>query len=351
MDRSSRNLAPRAAEVLQALGEPHYAKPELFQSIVELNSRACADVPELRADMGPRMRALQALLPPLGMGCLAIGAHPFADWRQVPTTPEPRYDAMLAHIGWPARRLLICGTHVHVGVPNGDLAAALLAPLSVFAPHFIALSASSPYWLGQDTGMDSARTQVFGGMPKTGLPPQLDDWAAFTAAFAQLQAADMVRGVRDLWWDIRPHPQFGTLELRLCDAVNSLDELCTLAALAQALVAELLACQAAGTPLPQLAPLLLSENKWRAARFGLDAQLIVDDQGRQQPLRQHLLHWHARLLPHAQRLGAATELARLPQMLRQGNSASRQRQQTAANTSLPELVDALVFEFEAELPR
>lgn len=335
VDRASGDLAARAPEVIAALADPAFVKPELFPSIVEINSRACPNVASLEQDLGQRLRQLATVLAPLGLGCFGAGAHPCADWRHLAVTDDERYRRLVERLRWPAERLLISGTHLHVGVPDGDAAVALLRPLSFYLPHFLALSASSPYWLGRDTGLDSARTVVFGGLPSTGLPPAVDGWADFADLFSALQASGIAESIRDVWWDIRPHTSFGTLELRICDSINDLPTLCTLAALLQALVAELLAQHAAGVRLWRPPAWLLNENKWRAARYGLEAQIIVTADGRQQPLADHLRALAARLAPQAQALGGAPALAQLEPLLRRGNGASGQRRAVAAAGGQP----------------
>ena len=209
---------------------------------------------------------------PRGLALISAATHPFSHWSTLRISPHPRYADLVDRIQWPARRLAIHGIHFHVGVRSGAKAVAIANSLAFHLPLFLALSASSPFWHGLDTGMASARTKIFEGLPTAGLPPQLDSYDDFEAFMETLIAANAIESVREVWWDVRPHPNFGTVELRMCDAMATLTEVAAVAALAQSLVQYLDAPLDAGEPLPGARDWVIRENKWLAARYGLDGR-------------------------------------------------------------------------------
>jgi carboxylate-amine ligase len=252
---------------------------------------------------------------------------------------------------WLARRLQIFGVHVHVGIRAPEKAIPIVNALTRYVPHFLALSASSPYWKGADTGLASARSKVFEGLPTGGLPHQLADWAEFEAYMETLIRAGAIESVREVWWDIRPHPDFGTVELRICDGLPTLDEIGAIAALTQCLVDQFDTQLDRGYTLPAPAEWVVRENKWRAVRYGLDAEIVVDDQGTVRPLRQEIADLVEELTPVARRLDCQAELADVERILAGGASAERQRAVAAAHGGdLTAVVDSLLTELRDGLP-
>jgi carboxylate-amine ligase len=252
---------------------------------------------------------------------------------------------------WLARRLQIFGVHVHVGVRAPEKAIPIVNALTQYVPHFLALSASSPFWKGADTGLASARSKVFEGMPTAGLPYQLTGWDRFEEYMETLISTHAIESVREVWWDIRPHPDFGTVELRICDGVPTLDEIGAVAALSQCLVEQFDAQLDRGYTLPVPAGWVLRENKWRAARYGLDADIIVDDKGTVRPVRRAILDLVEDLMPTAKRLDCAAELADVERILAVGASYQRQRAVAAAHDGdLTAVVDSLLAEMRDGLP-
>jgi carboxylate-amine ligase len=240
---------------------------------------------------------------------------------------------------------------VHVGVRAPDKAMPIVNALTQYVPHFLALSASSPYWVGCDTGLASVRTKVFEGMPTAGLPYQLSGWDEFESYMETLISTRAIESVREVWWDIRPHPNFGTVELRVCDGLPTLDEIGAVAALSQCLVEQLDGQLDRGYTLPTPARWVLQENKWRAARHGLDADIVVDDKGTVRPVRQAIGDLVEDLMPVAKRLGCDTELADVERILRVGASYQRQRAVAAAHDGdLRCVVDSLLAEMRDGLP-
>ena len=348
IDLESRNLAPRAPEVLAAFEDRSQIKPELFRTIVELNSNVCKDVGEIRADLQGMLKRLDAVCQPLGLGTVCTGSHPIADWRYMPITQDDRYRALVEHMAWPARRMLICGVHTHVGCKSGEHAIAVMNALTVFLPHFLALSASSPYWHGIDTGMASCRSKVFEGLPTAGLPPAITNWGEFVSLMRTFLQAGSIKSVREIWWDIRPHPTFGTVELRICDGINTLTEICSIVAFVQCLVDYMQELYDHGEALPELKAWTLAENKWRAARFGLEARIIRNEHGEMVSLAEHIQLWVERLAPNAQKLGCTKELLGVLRILEHGPSSVRQRKLFDASGRLETVVDGLMHELHTD---
>src|SRR5215211_727913 len=241
VDRRTRQLVSAASEVLAELsrgnpdGHPK-AKHELFESTIEVITGVCGTVAEARADLAETVAEIDALLVPRGLAAMCSGTHPFSDWAGQQISPNPRYARLVEEMQWLARRLQIFGVHVHVGVRSGEKAIAIANALSAYIPHFLALSASSPFWQGSDTGLSSSRSKVFEALPTAGLPYQLTGWSEFEQLMTTLVSSKAITSIREVWWDIRPHPDFGTVELRICDGLPRLAEIAAIAALSQCLV-------------------------------------------------------------------------------------------------------------------
>jgi carboxylate-amine ligase len=356
VDRESRELSAGAVEVLEEIrpdGEDEHpkAKHELLQSTVEVITGVCTTVGEATADLAATVAEVAAAADRRGLGLLCAGTHPFTDWQTQLISPKERYLQLVERMQWMARRLQIFGVHVHVGVRAPDKAMPIVNALTQYVPHFLALSASSPFWVGCDTGLASARSKVFEGMPTAGLPMQLPDWPGFEQYMETLISTGAIESVREVWWDIRPHPGFGTVELRICDGLPTLEEVGVVAAFSQCLVEQLDGQLDRGYTLPTPPEWVLRENKWRAARYGLDADVIVDEKGTVRPVRQALLDLAEDLTPTARRLGCEDELAGVERVLAVG--ASYQRQRAAARSSggdLRAVVDGLLSELRDGLP-
>jgi len=357
IDRETRQLTAGATEILaeltpEGLEEHPKAKHELLQSTVEIITGICTTVAEAKADLAATLAEVVAAADRRGLGVMCAGSHPFTPWESQQISPKERYAELVERMQWVVRRMQIFGVHVHVGVRHQDKAIPIVNALTGYIPHFLALSASSPYWDGADTGLASARAKVFESMPTAGLPYQLAGWAEFEGYLDTLIASGAVQTVREVWWDIRPHPDFGTVELRICDGLPSLDEIGAVAALAQCLVASFDARLDRGETLPVPAGWVARENKWRAARYGLEAQIVVDDAGTVRPVREALSDLVEELLPTARELGCEAELRDVHRVLALGGSATRQRAVAAANGgSLEAVVDSLLAEMRDGLPQ
>lgn len=350
LDPTTRALSPRAPEVLDALADPLHAKPELFPTIIELNTDICNSVDDVHRDLGGRLAQLQRVCGQLGIACVATGTHPFGDWRTLPISEGERYQRLVQLMRWPARRLLTCGLHVHVGMPSGEHAIALLNALRCFLPHMLAISASSPFWMGEDTGLASSRVKIFECLPTAGLPPRLANWREFLQLMRTLMTSESIASIREIWWDIRPHSTFGTLEIRICDAVNTLQEICAVTAFVQCLVVHMLDLYERGDPLPTLRTWTLRENKWRAARHGIGADIIRNERGEQVSLAQHIREWLAILAPTASRLGCTHHLADVDRILGTGPSYSRQRRLLHEHADFVDVLSTLAEELRSDTP-
>ncbi len=347
VSRDTGELIPVSSEILDELtgGTEHpKAKNELFQPSLEVITGICSTPAEAMADLASTVAEIQPLLRKRDLGLVSTGTHPFSHWDGVPVTPNPRYLQLIDTMQWPAQRLLIHGIHVHVGIRSPEKAIITTNVAAMYLPIFLALSASSPYWLGRDTGLASARTKIFEGLPTTGIPPQLSGWNAFNDLLDTLVHAGTIETVREVWWDIRPHPDFGTVEFRMCDGMTDLREVATVAALAQCLVAWIDDWVDNERPIKLLPEWMLRDNKWRACRKGIDAHLIIDEKGTTQPLVERLESLIELLMPYAIELGCTEELLRAGQIVQRGPSYIRQRQLVADGKTLPEVVNELVEE-------
>jgi len=351
IDAQTRLLRQDAGAVLAGLhglqesGEHPKMKHELMQSTVEVITGVCGTVAEAKADLGTTIKELQRSAEPHGIVLAGAGTHPLSDWRDAKMAPSQRYSELIEQIQWPARRLQTMATHVHVGLRDAGRAMPIVNALAVYLPHLLALTASSPYWSGQDTGLASCRSVVFGALPNTGPPPGLRDWKSFEDYMGTQLRAGTIRTIKEVWWDVRPHPDFGTIETRIADAVPTFREVGMLAAVVQCLVQLFDSQLDRGYQLPRRSSWVINDNKWRATRYGLDAVVITDDSGATAPLRDEVYELLRDLEPVAWRLGCVEELAVASEVLECGASSERQRAAHAADADLTSVVDALVTEF------
>jgi YbdK family carboxylate-amine ligase len=353
VDRASRQLSRGATEILEELspGREHpKAKHELLESTVEIITAVCSTVGEAEADLTRTIEELRPLAEARGLGMMCSGTHPLTDWKSQSISPDPRYAKLVEEMQWLARRLQIFGVHVHVGVRSPDKAIAIVNALTSYIPHLLALSASSPYWVGTDTGLASSRSKVFEALPTAGLPYQLSGWEQFEGYLDTLISTGTIASIKEVWWDIRPHPTYGTVELRVCDGLPTLHEVGMVAAITQCLVETFDREIDKGYTLPMPKGWVVRENKWRAARHGLDCSIITEDGG-VRPVRDAIADLVHELRPTAQRLGCEEELDRVTGILDSGASYQRQRSVAAASGGdLTAVVDSLLREFEQNAP-
>ncbi len=356
VDKETRELRSGATELLAFMarghpdGEHPKAKHELMQSTVEIITGICATAAEAKADLAATLDELRPLADRRDLDLMCAGTHPFSDWAKQEISPKERYHRLIDLYQWPARRLQIFGIHVHVGVRSPAKAIAIGNALCAYIPHFLALSASSPYWVGEDTGLASVRSKVFEGLPTAGLPYEFAGWAEFEEFMATLISAKAITSVREVWWDIRPHPNFGTVELRVCDGIPTLREVAAIAALSQCLVEWMDRLIDRGYTLPTPRTWVTRENKWRAGRWGLDAEIIVDDGDRLQPVRSSITELIDELGPVADRLECTHQLKGCLDILDHGASYARQREVMAGGGRLLDVVEHLVEELRSDTP-
>ena len=351
IDADSKLLRQDAREVISALrgrdeaGQQPKIHDELMESTVEVVTGVCSTVSEAVADLAATIADLQRITDMRGTILACAGTHPVSDWRDAKMAPVQRYAELVEQMQWLARRIQTFGVHVHVGLRDGSKAIPIVNALATYLPHFLALTASSPFWGGHDTGLASSRAVIFGGLPTAGPPQPLADWSEFEEYMDTLLRAGTIRSIKEVWWDVRPHPDFGTVEIRMFDGVPTLREVGMVAALSQSLVHLLDTQLDRGYRLPSQPSWVIRDNRWRATRYGLDAIVITDAAGSTAPLRDELYELFQEIHPVAQRLGCADELDVLGEVLERGASYERQRAVVATGGGLTDVVDALVTEF------
>jgi glutamate---cysteine ligase / carboxylate-amine ligase len=276
VDHESADLVSAYDRLLEALPEEHRhgLKPELIQCCVELNSDVSRTVAEAREDLERQLRPLEATADSLGLNLWWGATHPFGRWSDQKITPTPRYLKLVELLQEMARRMITFGVHMHVGVESGDKAVMICDRIMQYLPTLLALSCSSPFWDGRDTGLHSNRSKVMEGLPTAGLPPLMRNWSEYVWLVNHMVKTGFINTIREIWWDVRPHHDFGTVEVRVCDLPGSLDDVCGLAALVQCLVRSVGEEIDEGTYQFDCHPMLVHQNKWRACRYGLQAQLV-----------------------------------------------------------------------------
>jgi glutamate---cysteine ligase / carboxylate-amine ligase len=357
VDRTSRDLVNAAADLFDKVGErtgvpgggPRLHK-ELLRNTVEVVTGVCGTVAEAMTDLRATLGPVHQAADDLGVDLFGAGTHPFAQWSQQQLTAGHRYEELISRTQWWGRQMLIWGVHVHVGLRHADHVMPVLSALLNQYPHLQALSASSPIWAGVDTGYASNRAMMFQQLPTAGLPFQFQTWGEFEGFVGSQLKTGVIETIDEIRWDIRPAPRLGTLEMRVCDGVSNTRELGALVALTHCLVVDLEERLIAGETLPSLAPWDVQENKWRAARYGLDAWIITDADSNERLLMDDLADLLERLAPVAERLGCSDELAAVAEI--PGRGASYQRQRKVAEDTggdLVAVVDSVVRELDAGL--
>ena len=326
--RESYELVSRIDEILSEVEdeEEHNGrvKPELLQSVVEVatnvahsGGEAMEDLRRLRARLRDAAAERDALI-------ASSGTHPFSRYEHQDVTDRPRYRELVEDMGWVAERELIFGLHVHVGIGSPDTAIACVNAMRTYLPELLALSANSPFWQARPTGLASTRTKVFEAFPRSGLPPAFGSWREFEALVDRGAATGSFPDSTYIWWDLRPHPRLGTIEVRICDAQASIETVSGIVALAQSLVATLAEAHEAGETARVQPVTLVDENKWRATRDGLDARLIDLEHDTERPAREAVLALVERSEAAARRLGCADELESVERILAGGTGADEQ---------------------------
>ncbi|MFF3028134.1 glutamate--cysteine ligase [Microbacterium sp. NPDC057944] len=352
-DPVSGDLVGRAPELLAALeaesaGERHTVTGELLTNTIEVTSGIGTSVAHAVDDIAKAIAAVRAATDPAGIELLSAGSHPFAQWYEQQVTDKTRYHKLIERTQWWGRNMMIWGIHVHVGVEDHRKVFPIINALAGFLPHLQALAASSPFWAGESTGYASNRALVFQQLPTAGLPWPLHDWSQFEGYLDDMIRTGVMADASEVRWDIRPAPRWGTIEVRACDGMSTLPELAAVASLVQVLVEHFSRELDEGRTLPELPAWYHRENKWRAARYGLDARVIVDADGIQRPVRDHLAETLEQLAPVALDLGCAKEYASIGTILADGASHARQLAVAdAAGGDLSAVVQHLIREFRS----
>ncbi|PPF63383.1 glutamate--cysteine ligase [Clavibacter michiganensis] len=329
VEQSSGDLVNVAGDVLQSLrgadGEDHpRITEELLLNTVELVTAVHTRVSDAVDDLQEQLSEVRAITDPLDVELMCAGTHPFAQWFDQQITDKERYHKLIDRTQWWGRNMMIWGIHVHVGVERRDKVLPLLNGLLNYYPHLQALSASSPFWAGEKTGYASNRALMFQQLPTAGLPYQFDEWSQYESYVDDMKVTGIVDDHTEVRWDIRPSPQWGTLEMRACDGLSSPEEIGAVAAFIQCLVEHMSDRLDEGETLPTLQPWYVRENKWRAARYGLDAEIIVDARGAEKLVTDDVRELLVTLAPIAERLDCVAELAQVNLILEHGASYQRQ---------------------------
>lgn len=310
VDAKSFELRSAIADVMERLPsglEPH-VKPELMQCYLEINTGICRDVGEVRADLQRTVSKLTSITDALGLRLYWAATHPFSSWRRQEVTVNDRYYRLVELMQDVSRRLVTFGLHVHVGVESGDKAVMICDRMLRHLPLLLALTANSPFWEGRPTGLMSNRSKIMEMLPTAGLPQPMRNWSEYTWLVNHLVDTGFIHTIREIWWDIRPHHNFGTVEIRVCDLPPNLDQVLAITALVQCLVIANSREIDEGTYLSEYHPMMVAQNKWRATRYGADARLVSTDDYRPYSVQETIDRLVSLLQPIAKELRCADEL-------------------------------------------
>src|SRR3954468_22585446 len=322
-------------------------KPELMESVLEISTNPCADMREASAELRALRRQVRDIADKRNLLIGSAGTHPTARWEDQRITAAPRYRDLVDALRFVARQEIIFGLHVHIGLDDRDKAIHVANGMRVHVPILLALSANSPFWRGDDSGLASVRMPIFRAFPRVGIPPSYKDWDDYQERIGFMVEAGVMEDYTWLWYDVRPHPNFGTVEIRAMDAQTHVEHTLALAALIQAMVKELAEHYEAGGELKDYPWEMLDENKWLAARHGLEGELVDLPDRSTVPAKQLAKRLYDRLKEHAQDLGGADALEGIVDLVEHGNGAFRQRKVYEANHDFTELMQDIV---EASAP-
>lgn len=342
-------------DCVAALGDQ--VSPEFLACQIEVGTGICANLAQARDDLGNLRRTIARCAGEYGLAPLAVSCHPFADWQSRKHTEKDRYNDLARDLGGVVRRMLICGTHVHVGLPDDDLRIDIMRQITYFLPHLLALSTSSPYWGGQDTGLNSYRLSVFDNLPRTGLPPDFISYGEYRRSVDTIIQAGLIEDTTKIWWDIRPSARFPTLEARICDVMPIMEHTLTIAALVQSITRMLVELRRRNQRWRIYDRFLIAENRWRAQRYGPREGLLDIGKGAVVPMPDLVTELIELLEADAMVLGCLNELRGAHDILAMGTSAERQRAVFAAaetegasrDEAFRKVVNSLMDEFRTGL--
>jgi carboxylate-amine ligase len=346
LDPESFDLVQHIEMVLDAIQGDELASrlnAELMQSVLEIATPVCRTAGDVMRELQTLRGYVRDVARAQGLRVGSAGTHPFSLFERQRITAKDRYHALIDQLQYVARRELIFGMHIHVAVDDPDKAIQIVNGLLPHLAPLLALSASSPFWRGEPTGLSSSRQIVFSAFPRSGPPPRFRDYEDYASVVGQLERTGCIADYTHIWWDIRPHPKWGTIEVRVCDAVTRLEDAVAIAAYCQALVKQLSERYDAGEEIPSYHRILTSENKWLAARYGLDAPVMDLATGSRirSPIAKLVRRTLRDLEPHARELGSERELEGVAALLGRGTSAERQLRVYNANRDIVEVVRAI----------
>ena len=328
IDRDSRDLVREAPKGLMAECEKimhDQVSPEFLQCQIEVGTRVCNTIAEARADLAHLRSCIADISARHNLAPIAASTHPFADWTAQRFTDKERYQDLARDLQGVGRRMLICGMHVHVGIEDPELRIDIFNQLPYFLPHLLALSCSSPFWQGRDTGLNSYRLTVFDNLPRTGLPPRFASWGEYERSINTLVSNKLIEDATKIWWDLRPSHRFPTLEMRICDVPTYLDDTISIAALYVCTVRMLYRLRRDNLRWRQYERFLVNENRWRAQRYGTSQGLIDFGRGAVIDYPSLLDELISLVAPDAEALDCSSQISAARDILRRGNSAVRQR--------------------------
>src|SRR5438034_847645 len=342
LDAETLDLVQHVETLLAAVSEEreHRIHAELMQSVLEISTPVCRTIADVERELRELRSYVLGVASEEGMRVGSAGTHPFSLFERQRITARDRYRNIVDQMQYVARRELIFGMHVHVAVDDPEKAIQVVNGLLVHVPMLLALSANSPFWRGEPTGLASSRQMVFAAFPRSGPPPRFRDYADYAEVVGQLEKTGCIADYTHIWWDIRLHPRFGTVEIRVCDAVTRVEDAVALAAFCQCLVKLYSERHAVGAELPSFHRILTTENKWLAARYGLEAPVMDLVAGRRNrlPVAQLVRRTLQELEPHARELGCDAELEGISEILAKGNGSDRQRRIWNTNRDIVEVV-------------
>jgi len=350
LDASTLLLTPRANDIIEYRKDKRL-EHEFFQSTLEVTTSIAKDVIDIEKDLKSSLNGVSLAAAELNLKLGSTGTHPLADYRERLVTPSPRYNQLIDRNQWIIRRMAVYGMHIHLGMISGDACMRYNYFFMHCLPHILALSGSSPFWQGKYTGLSSCRPTTYEALPTAGMPYLVKDWNGFQNLYHFLCKAKSIMSMKDVWWDLRPSPEYGTLELRFCDEPATLYESIGIIAFVHLLSHWFREHEEEWTtshaPLKQW---IFRENKWRAIRYGLDADIIVSSHGKIKSLKKDILQWVKVLEPYAQKLNYGTYLSRISEIVSNGNSACRQHRVFQNTNDVEAVVRHNVSEFEKGVP-
>ena len=332
-----------------ARGVGDLVKQEMHQSIVETGTKICENVSELRLEMHRTRSELVMAAESTGLQVAAAGTHPFSSWNDQVISPGERYQHIVEEMGQLARSLLIFGMHIHIAMPDKQTTIDMMNMVRYFLPHLLALSTSSPFWMGRNTGLKSFRTTVFRRFPRTGIPEIFDSWSAYENYVNLLVKLNCIDNGKKIWWDVRPHPTYGTLEFRMFDTATKVEEAVAIAALTQAIVVKLHRLYTGNQSWRTYRRVLIEENKWRAARYGIEGKLIDFGREAEVPMRELMYELMELIDDVVDDLGSRSAVEYIHTILNEGTSAERQLRVYQQSGDLKDVVRHLVMETRASV--